>query len=446
MRAWRSRGIAKKPPGGLPAAWSTAARPSGRARGRRHADAATAMRARNGSHRGDGSANAAPSARRHRRASAPRGVATVECTVASGAAPSRPPLHPRSTASPCPPRFPRPVLVAARAAVAVAWFAALDARRLQHPDEGRYAEIAREMAASGDWVTPRLNDLKYFEKPPLQYWLAAAAVRRARRRRMDGAAAGRRSRASSRSSRSASPPRGSAGPTRASSPALVLGGHRLARRRLAHFLTLDAVLSLHVSASRCARSCSRSGRRRRRRAAQLDAGRPTRRRRCATLTKGLDRPGAPGGALVALHAAARATSRRGGACTSCRGLAVYLRARRALVRARGAQPTPSSRSSSSSTSTSSASSPTTAPAHRRVVVLRAGLAAGLLPWLLVFVFGASAQLAAAGRPAPATASPGSASRSSGRPSSSSSSASRARSCRRTSCRCSRRSRCVSASS
>ncbi|MEO6567096.1 MAG: glycosyltransferase family 39 protein [Casimicrobiaceae bacterium] len=53
------------------------------------------------------------------------------------------------------------------------WFAGLDARRLQHPDEGRYAEIAREMAVSGDFVTPRLNDLKYFEKPPLQYWAGA---------------------------------------------------------------------------------------------------------------------------------------------------------------------------------------------------------------------------------------------------------------------------------
>jgi 4-amino-4-deoxy-L-arabinose transferase-like glycosyltransferase len=59
--------------------------------------------------------------------------------------------------------------------ITVAWFAALDSRRLQHPDEGRYAEIAREMAVTGDLVTPRLNDLKYFEKPPLQYWLGAAA-------------------------------------------------------------------------------------------------------------------------------------------------------------------------------------------------------------------------------------------------------------------------------
>ncbi|PWB59135.1 MAG: hypothetical protein C3F16_12715, partial [Betaproteobacteria bacterium] len=50
-------------------------------------------------------------------------------------------------------------------------------RPLANPDEGRYSEISREMAASGDWVTPRLNGIKYFEKPPLQYWASAAAFR-----------------------------------------------------------------------------------------------------------------------------------------------------------------------------------------------------------------------------------------------------------------------------
>jgi 4-amino-4-deoxy-L-arabinose transferase-like glycosyltransferase len=62
-------------------------------------------------------------------------------------------------------------------AIAIVWFANLDVRKLQHPDEGRYAEIAREMVVTGDWVTPRLNGIKYFEKPPLQYWLTAAAFR-----------------------------------------------------------------------------------------------------------------------------------------------------------------------------------------------------------------------------------------------------------------------------
>jgi len=61
------------------------------------------------------------------------------------------------------------------AVIAVIWFSNLEYRTLVKPDEGRYAEIPREMVASGDWTTPRLNELKYFEKPPLQYWATATA-------------------------------------------------------------------------------------------------------------------------------------------------------------------------------------------------------------------------------------------------------------------------------
>src|SRR5437764_781837 len=59
--------------------------------------------------------------------------------------------------------------------LALAWFATLPVRPLLDPDEGRYAEIPREMLASGDWVTPRFDGLLYFEKPPLQYWATTIA-------------------------------------------------------------------------------------------------------------------------------------------------------------------------------------------------------------------------------------------------------------------------------
>jgi 4-amino-4-deoxy-L-arabinose transferase-like glycosyltransferase len=45
---------------------------------------------------------------------------------------------------------------------------------LTEPDEARYAELAREMLVRDDWVTPTLNFVKYFEKPPLVYWASAA--------------------------------------------------------------------------------------------------------------------------------------------------------------------------------------------------------------------------------------------------------------------------------
>ncbi len=45
------------------------------------------------------------------------------------------------------------------------------------PDEARYAEIPQQMAATGDFLTPRLNGSNYFEKPPLLYWLNALSFR-----------------------------------------------------------------------------------------------------------------------------------------------------------------------------------------------------------------------------------------------------------------------------
>jgi len=57
----------------------------------------------------------------------------------------------------------------------VSWFALLGVRPLFNPDEGRYAEIPREMLVSGDWLVPHLNDLVYIEKPPLQYWATAVS-------------------------------------------------------------------------------------------------------------------------------------------------------------------------------------------------------------------------------------------------------------------------------
>jgi 4-amino-4-deoxy-L-arabinose transferase-like glycosyltransferase len=45
---------------------------------------------------------------------------------------------------------------------------------LFEPDEGRYAEIPREMLARGEWVVPYLQGEPYLDKPPLLYWLVMA--------------------------------------------------------------------------------------------------------------------------------------------------------------------------------------------------------------------------------------------------------------------------------
>lgn len=60
--------------------------------------------------------------------------------------------------------------------VAACFFIFLD-RGLNEPDEGRYAEIGREMAVGGDWFTPHQNGIPHFQKPPLLYWFTAASIK-----------------------------------------------------------------------------------------------------------------------------------------------------------------------------------------------------------------------------------------------------------------------------
>src|SRR5271155_2169576 len=59
---------------------------------------------------------------------------------------------------------------------AIVYLPGLGRPALWEPDEGRYAEIAREMVVSGDYVTPRDDFELYFEKPPLVYWAEAASI------------------------------------------------------------------------------------------------------------------------------------------------------------------------------------------------------------------------------------------------------------------------------
>ena len=59
----------------------------------------------------------------------------------------------------------------------VAWLAATAGLRpLMLPDEGRYVGVAWEMLRSGQWLTPTLNGLPFFHKPPLFYWITAGAM------------------------------------------------------------------------------------------------------------------------------------------------------------------------------------------------------------------------------------------------------------------------------
>jgi 4-amino-4-deoxy-L-arabinose transferase-like glycosyltransferase len=59
----------------------------------------------------------------------------------------------------------------------VFFFYALGEYSLKEPDEGRYAEIPREMVETGDYIVPHLNYVRYFEKPPLLYWSVAISYK-----------------------------------------------------------------------------------------------------------------------------------------------------------------------------------------------------------------------------------------------------------------------------
>ncbi len=73
-------------------------------------------------------------------------------------------------------RIPRAWLLAIPL-LAILYFSGLSAAGMLGPDEPRYASIGREMARSGDWITPRLWGQPWFEKPALLYWMTGTAFR-----------------------------------------------------------------------------------------------------------------------------------------------------------------------------------------------------------------------------------------------------------------------------
>jgi 4-amino-4-deoxy-L-arabinose transferase-like glycosyltransferase len=87
-----------------------------------------------------------------------------------GSQPQRPPAH-------TPQLHSREAIAWGPLGLALLWlFATSWWRPLALPDEGRYVGVAWGMLTSGDWLTPHLNGLPYFHKPPLFYWMTAAAL------------------------------------------------------------------------------------------------------------------------------------------------------------------------------------------------------------------------------------------------------------------------------
>jgi 4-amino-4-deoxy-L-arabinose transferase-like glycosyltransferase len=87
--------------------------------------------------------------------------------------------HSNAACSSPPVDFGLPFLATAGVALLfyVCFFGHLGALGFVGPDEPRYASIARAMAETHDWITPRLNGQPWIEKPVLYYWAAGVAFR-----------------------------------------------------------------------------------------------------------------------------------------------------------------------------------------------------------------------------------------------------------------------------
>ena len=59
----------------------------------------------------------------------------------------------------------------------ILFFASLFAPPVLDDADGTHANAARQMAFSGDWVTLRVNNVRYLEKAPLPYWIVAVSLR-----------------------------------------------------------------------------------------------------------------------------------------------------------------------------------------------------------------------------------------------------------------------------
>ncbi|HXH50744.1 MAG TPA: glycosyltransferase family 39 protein [Terriglobia bacterium] len=74
-------------------------------------------------------------------------------------------------------RFPAIHFIVLLAVAACMFVAGIGRLPLIEPDEGRNAEVAREMLAKGDWITPHFNNFPYLDKPPVFFWAVASSFK-----------------------------------------------------------------------------------------------------------------------------------------------------------------------------------------------------------------------------------------------------------------------------